>query len=202
MNDRRGVHPRRIVRFAIVVMALILLLWLIFLNSRILSHTAITSTTAQPSNVLISLAPGQYRLSTSLQLLEEGVSDELYVSWGGRPVSEESVLFTEVQRETALCSDLSLEQIYCFVPERNTTLGEALTIRDLATDHDWDSITVVTSSYHVFRTNYIFSRCLPDVEVRVVAAPTDLDFIQWLYRMAYENVSFIKAVVEVNRDCP
>jgi uncharacterized SAM-binding protein YcdF (DUF218 family) len=165
--------------------------------------TGLNSTSAdiQPSDAIVSLAPGESRLPTALEFKRDGIADELAVSWHGKSAVAPSRLSAISQLELELCRTERVKNIVCFVPQPDSTFGEAVTVKELAQLNDWYSITVVTSSYHVFRSNYIFQQCLPGVSVQVVAAPTDLNLWQWVYHIAYENASFVKALIDVSAEC-
>ena len=198
MIIKLGIRSRRIILWFAMCVAILLTLCLGYVNFQILNPS---TGPVHHSNAVISLAPGQNRMPTSLQLLEEGVAHDLYISWSGNPAPEGSTVLPEFQLETDICSDHSVQNVSCFVPKPISTLGEALTMRTIASEKQWKSVTVVTSSYHVFRTSYIFSRCLPGVKVQVVAAPTDLSPGEWLFRVAYENASLVKAFIQVPAAC-
>ena len=50
-------------------------------------------------------------------------------------------------------------RVLCFTPNPNSTRGEAEEVARLAARRGWDSIAVVTSNYHVFRSRILFRRC-------------------------------------------
>jgi hypothetical protein len=170
----------------------------------VLSGQPSTSDDIEQSDAIVSLAPGESRLPTALELKRDGIADELAVSWHGQSAAAPSTpsTITQLELELELCRAERVKNIVCFVPRPDSTFGEALSVKELAQLNEWDSITIVTSSYHVFRSNYIFQQCLPDVSVQVVAAPTDLNLWEWIYRIAYENASFVKAMIDVSAECP
>ena len=168
----------------------------------VLSGQPSTSDDIEQSDAIVSLAPGKSRLPTALELKRDGIAEELAVSWHGNFSAAPSTLSDISQMEMELCRAERVKNIVCFVPRPDSTFGEALSVKELAQLNEWDSITIVTSSYHVFRSNYIFQQCLPDVSVQVVAAPTDLNLWEWIYRIAYENASFVKAMIDVSAECP
>ena len=61
------------------------------------------------------------------------------------------------------------EQVRCIVPDTMDTFGEAVTVTELAREHGWPGVTVVTSEYHVTRTRLLFNYCV-DAPTRVVAS--------------------------------
>ena len=51
--------------------------------------------------------------------------------------------------------------IICFTPTSMDTRGEADVVGQLATEYGWDSIVVVTSKYHVVRSERLIRQCTP-----------------------------------------
>ena len=151
------------------------------------------------ADAIVSLAPYRDRLPMADELYRSRAGDALAISWTGEhPLPPPGKEATLEQRRCTLTED---PHIHCFVPAPSTTLGEALRVKELADRHGWDSITVVTSRYHVFRTRHIFEHCLgPQVNVEVVYAPTPLSIGGWLYHIVYENVAYLKALLEA-ADC-
>lgn len=95
-------------------------------------------------------------------------------------LGRELVEASGVPRELVLSEDAAAEweatgrscaepRVRCFTPDTMDTFGEAVTVTELARDHGWESVTVVTSEYHVTRTRLLFGYCL-DVPTRVVAS--------------------------------
>jgi hypothetical protein len=89
-------------------------------------------------------------------------------------------------------------KVICFVPEPGTTQGEAREIGKLAAAHHWNSVIVVTSTYHVSRARMIVSRCLPG-QVLMVAAPGKPSVSDWAYQYLYQSGAFVKAML--HRSC-
>jgi uncharacterized SAM-binding protein YcdF (DUF218 family) len=63
--------------------------------------------------------------------------------------------------------------VRCVVPEPEGTFMEASMITTLAREEGWETVTVVTSEYHVTRTRLLFGYCM-DVPTRVVASTSGL----------------------------
>lgn len=102
----------------------------------------------------------------------------------------------------SLCGNTVSERFICFTPEPMTTLGEILELKDLSDAYGWESIVIVTSRYHVFRTSFIAQKCFPStVEVDLVAAPIDLSIFKWIWHITYENLAFVKAMFQTNSVC-
>jgi uncharacterized SAM-binding protein YcdF (DUF218 family) len=59
-----------------------------------------------------------------------------------------------------------------FEPEPETTVGEARRVAELADEHGWDHVTVVTTRFHTTRARVLFRQCLgDDVSVAGAVAP-------------------------------
>jgi len=88
-------------------------------------------------------------------------------------------------------------QVYCFRPDPSTTQGEARAATQLAIEHGWNSMTVVTTADQVWRARLRFSRCWSG-ELHVVQAPTST----WvrLRSVPYEMGATVKAEL-LQRSC-
>ena len=163
----------------------------------------VPTTSEQPhTDAVVSLAPGHYRLPTALGIYRSGAADELLVSWFPEEFTADALEHPEARLIYEVCTGSAGVQALCFTPTPNTTLGEALAVRALAEDHDWRSVTVVTSSYHVFRAGFIFERCLPPgIKVNLVSVPVELPANAWEQRIFHENLGFLKALVETTAKC-
>ena len=80
-------------------------------------------------------------------MIGEGVSDTLVISDGLDPGWEEA---------GRLCKS---GRAICFTPDPYSTQGEARWIAEEAEKRGWDSVVVVTSTYHVRRARMIVERC-------------------------------------------
>lgn len=121
------------------------------------------------------------RVPKGLELVREGVSDLLVLSDGMRIAPR-------------LCRRAD---VLCFRPDPYSTTGEAEAVARLARDRGWDSLTVVTSTYHVYRARLLFGRCL-DRSVRVVGAGQP----GWVLprALAFETARLFWALA-IDRDC-
>jgi uncharacterized SAM-binding protein YcdF (DUF218 family) len=87
--------------------------------------------------------------------------------------------------------------IMCVHAEPNTTRGEAHAIAELAEQHQWDSIILVTTPDHAWRARLRVSRCFPG-QVYVGTAP--LPFLSWFGQIPYQWAATTKALT-FERDC-
>lgn len=82
--------------------------------------------------------------------------------------------------------------LVCFRPPDLDTRGEAQAISRLVALNGWESVTVVTSSYHVTRAGRLIGQCTT-ADVQMVASHPDLDPGQWLRRFVIETGGLIDA---------
>lgn len=75
-------------------------------------------------------------------------------------------------------------------PEPSTTNGEALTIEELAAEHSWTSVAVVTNRPHSRRVRTNFDQC---TELDVAVIPIE-DVVVWRFPMhvAREVAGYLK----------
>lgn len=105
-------------------------------------------------DAVVALAGGQgERLRAARELVDDGAAPVLALSYG----------------PSALCESDQPFEVICFVPEPSTTAGEARRIGELADEHGWESIAVVTSTHHLPRSRVVVGQCT-DADVRMVDA--------------------------------
>lgn len=162
------------------------------------------------ADAVVSLSPPPYRLPLAEELYASDHAAHLVISYvpiNPRDATPEWIGAWEPA--TRYCEDQTPgvdENISCFTPEEISTRGEAHAIREVAERESWDSITVVTSRHHIFRTRFILQQCIGDaVDVNVVFPEPDL-FIEktqesWGTYLLYENLAFFKAVYETTLGC-
>jgi uncharacterized SAM-binding protein YcdF (DUF218 family) len=134
--------------------------------------------------VVVLAGAASERLAVGETLVEEGTADELVLSSTGLPGNAAT---------EALCAEEEAE-VMCFTPDPLTTRGEARAIADLARERGWDSIIVVTSTYHVTRASSNISHC-SKASVTMVASQPDLDALEWLGRFVEESVALVASFV-------
>ncbi len=112
------------------------------------------------ADAIVVLSGGRgHRLAEGQKLVREGVSDTLVISDGLAPGWDEA---------NRLCRS---GRAICFTPDPYSTQGEARWIAQEARERGWDSVVVVTSSYHVPRARMIVRRCYHDGLAVVGADP-------------------------------
>ena len=99
------------------------------------------------ADAVVVLSGGrEHRLAEGRRLVAEGVAETLVISDGRAAGWEEA---------NGLCGSSAV----CFLPDPYSTQGEARWIAHEAERRGWESIVVVTSSYHVRRARMIVERC-------------------------------------------
>lgn len=150
------------------------------------------------SDAIVSLAPELDRLPLAQRLFDSGLADTLAIS---RPEARDERA-EHTSAAPLACDKEDEPDIICFTPAASETLGEAEKVSELASAHDWKSVTVVTSRYHAFRTQFIFNQCLPDgVQAQVISSDTKLGLRGWLFHITYEHVAFVKALFDTGTRC-
>jgi DUF218 domain len=136
--------------------------------------------------IVLGPPPVNGRLDVAEQLIEDGVADNLVVS-----------VMSEKQRMGyPMCTGRETGfTVFCFQPSPKTTRGEAEHMRELARQHGWKSVVVVTSTYHVSRARMIFDRCF-DGSLYVVAARKRISLLDWGYQYLYQTGAYAKAALQ------
>lgn len=154
------------------------------------------------SDAVVSLAPQYFRLPMAEQIFKAGNADFLVISYFPEDRANRTDVAISGVRVSDYCESRVRENVVCFTPEDSATIGEALSIRDIAHAESWHSVTIVTNQYHVFRTRFIFERCLgKDIDVNVVFSERELSFSQWVWHILYENSALLKAAFQTTFRC-
>jgi uncharacterized SAM-binding protein YcdF (DUF218 family) len=90
-------------------------------------------------------------------------------------------------------------RILCVEPVPATTRGEARAVANLAAERGWESVTLLTSTYHVSRARLLFERCV-EADIEVVGATPDLGPAGWARISAEELVALARDRV-LQRGC-
>jgi uncharacterized SAM-binding protein YcdF (DUF218 family) len=137
------------------------------------------------ADAVVVLSGGrEHRLAEGRRLVATGVAETLVISDGRAPGWAEA---------NALCGSDAV----CFRPEPYSTQGEARWIAAEAERRGWDSVVVVTSTYHVRRARMIVERCY-DGDLAVVGAEPPLE--NRVIGVAWEWPKTVYYLA-VNRDC-
>lgn len=174
MSFHRRVSPLvRAVRAAATAGVFILSGWLaglLWFVELIPQHVKDSQT---PTDAIVVLTGGSGRLDVGLSLLEQGVSDKLFVSgvYQGVDVAK---LLQVVQRKP--------QDLDCCISigHAEDTIGNALETRDWMRQNGYESLRFVTSAYHMPRALLEFVHVMPDV--RIVLHPVftqNVKHVEW-----------------------
>jgi uncharacterized SAM-binding protein YcdF (DUF218 family) len=115
------------------------------------------------ADAIVVLAGDPRRAATGVRLLHQGVARVLDLSLDA----------SSGEKVAALCND---RRISCFHASSDSTRGEARTVARLARRHDWHSIVIVSSRFHLRRAQMLFRRCT-NAQLQFVPAHTS----RWEY---------------------
>lgn len=178
----------RVVRIAVVVLAA---LGLVFTWRWMLAPPTSDIASVERVDAVVMFVGGRgERLETALELMELGVARVLVIPNGTVPTWPEA---------NELCAGSADFEVACPEPEPNNTRGEAQVLGDLAAERGWESMAMVTSTYHVGRATLMLNRCF-DGEVVAVRAAPDLSVFTWTRRVGHEWLGHIEARV-LKRGC-
>ncbi|MEO9326890.1 YdcF family protein [Gordonia aurantiaca] len=146
----------------------------------------------RPADVIVVLG-GEHdgREDHGIELARKGYADHVLISDPYRPYTDADAMMPRV------CASGTREiTVTCFEPDPSTTRGEAMFVRDMARRHGWQSVIVVTWSYHLVRARYIFGQCF-DGDVIMHAVPRDYspNPVLWGAVYAYQYGGLAKAAV-------
>lgn len=178
-----GVWVKR-VRAAAVVVGLLLtacLVQVVYLDPR---TDPVSS--RDPADAVVALSGVPRSIGTARALVEQGAAPELVVSNGYGP--------QDGQLRQLCASHPSGYAITCFVPDPDTTRGEARAVGRLARDRGWDDLVLVTPTSHVSRSRLIVGRCYSG-RLRLVSSPDLTGLVRRVYQVGYETTAFLKAAV-------
>jgi DUF218 domain-containing protein len=105
------------------------------------------------ADAVVVLAGDRGRLPVALDLIRAGVAPVLVVS-------EDEYWSDEARFNLCKEGRLTGAQLICRYPVPDSTRGEVRFVSQLAKDRGWRRLVVVTSRYHLFRTERLFTRCM------------------------------------------
>jgi uncharacterized SAM-binding protein YcdF (DUF218 family) len=117
------------------------------------------------ADAIVVLSGSKRRLPPALALIRRGVAPVLALSTVQRTPHWRAAEQLCAKRTYAGAS------VLCFTAVPFSTQGEAQTIGRLARSRKWQSIVVVTSTFHVTRAHLLFSRCYHG-RLTVLGSPT------------------------------
>jgi uncharacterized SAM-binding protein YcdF (DUF218 family) len=144
-------------------------------------------TTGMPARVDAIVVPGGTgnRIATAIALAKQGRARYLVLS-EGEPVP------------TQLCgAHVGAAAVLCFMPNPDTTQGEAEGTARLAKEYGFRSVVLVTTPDQTWRAELRFGRCYSG---KIYAVTTPLPKHLWPLMIAYQWTATLKAEI-VNRSC-
>ena len=144
-------------------------------------------TTGMPARVDAIVVPGGpgNRIATAITLAKRGRAHYLVLSEGGYVPPR-------------LCgARVGTATVLCFMPDPDTTQGEAEATARLAQKYGFHSIVLVTTPDQTWRAQLRFGRCYSG---KIYAATTPLPNHMWPLMIAYQWAAALKAEI-VNRSC-
>jgi DUF218 domain len=178
-------RPSRWWQWAALAVGVLLVAWLV-VGYLVIADPTVNHPRHADAVVVLGPPDNNGRVDTALSLIRRHVATSLVIS-----------VMSERQRQAkSLCTaPQDGFNVTCFQPHPATTRGEAEQVRDLARQHGWTSVVVVTSTYHLSRARMIFQRCL-DGRLFFVAARRDISVLTWVYQYLYQTGAYVKAVLQ------
>jgi hypothetical protein len=148
--------------------------------------------------VLVLGPPTVQRLRVALQLVDDGVVNQIVISVPADVRDDDEHTLVR-----DLCRGDTDYPVECITPDPFTTQGEARLASELLTEEDWRSMIVVTSITHISRARMLFDRCIPGSDeghrVAFVSDHRDYDLGRWVSEYVYQTGAWIKAII--SPDC-
>jgi len=144
-----------------------------------------TSAPRRTDAIVVFGARSPERLPDALRLANDGLAPVLVLM---SPSEERSV-----------CRDRPSFDVICRIPEPFTTRGEARSLGRLASERGWESVLLVTSTYHLTRARLLLERCF-DGRVYGFASGMSDGFERNVERIAHEWGGLVAALT-ASRDC-
>ncbi|ORV34876.1 hypothetical protein AWB99_01945 [Mycolicibacterium confluentis] len=151
-------------------------------------YVAPTTDALRPADaVLILGGPGYARYPFGLELAAEGWAPMVVIS---NPNGARDPWLTEY-----CAAPHTNPAVQCFAPDPPTTRGEGAMLRQMADEHGWRRVIVVTFRPHISRARFILERCFAG-ELVMAASPTHLSAWEWASEYAYQSAGFARAVLQ------
>jgi uncharacterized SAM-binding protein YcdF (DUF218 family) len=163
-------HPARNAAWTLATVFAVLSIALIAATARLLLWPETDSPVRADAVVVLAGGQGE-RLTKALELIHADTAPTLVIGNGDDPK------WAEANR---LCSGTSSFEVICFRPDPDNTRGEARVLGSLAERRGWQSLVVVTSTYHVTRARLLVRRCFAGKTSFVAAPPSGGAFHMFL----------------------
>ena len=100
-----------------------------------------------------------------------------------------------IEGDTLCRADSDDPDLMCFRPTPLNTRGEAKALSELIAQNGWESVTVVTSEYHLIRAGTLIRQCT-SAEIHMVGSQPELSAGAWLDRFVVETGGLLDAWVQ------
>lgn len=161
----------------LIALMVVMLLWLaglLVFAGRVIDSTPATEPDDPADAIVVLTGASDLRLKEGMRLLERRKGQRLFISGVNREVTRPQLMnVTEGSRRLyECCVDLGYEA--------ENTVGNAREIADWAHGHDFDSLIVVTSDYHMPRALLELKSDLPQAQlIPYPVATPELDARSW-----------------------
>ena len=121
------------------------------------------------SDAIVVLDGNVDRVQPAIELLDEEYAPQVVLSGG--MVHHDGLTCSTAQLSLAAARELDLPPAVSIVADgAQSTYDEAVNLRQLAREHGWHSLIVVTDPLHPRRAGLTFRTLLPDVTIHLSAA--------------------------------
>jgi uncharacterized SAM-binding protein YcdF (DUF218 family) len=161
----------RTARWRIVAAALVLLLLLLALAHpfwlSLIGRFLIVREPLQRADALVPLAGNVERVEYAAELFEQGFAESFVATNMPHKTPGVRESYSELVAREASWHGVPASAIVQATTVVSTTYQEALVVRDLAQQHEWQSLLVVTSPSHTRRARYIFRDVFHNTGIRI-----------------------------------
>lgn len=150
---------------------------------------------------IVALTGGAERIPDAIELLARGLGTRLLITGVNEKTTREEIARQrpDLRDVFGCCVDLDYEAL--------NTIGNAEQTRRWAEQHNFRSLLIVTSSYHMPRTLAELGHAMPEVRLQAHAVvPEHLDLDGWWHEpaiaklLAIEYVKYVVAVARIHLD--
>ena len=200
-GDKARLPPPRFRLFKRLAIAMMVVAALTFISGFILFNRKLDqahATTPRKTDAVVVVTGGGQRIGEGLMVLQSGLSRRLLISGVNERTGHDDVLklHPSSRRLMSCCVDLGAQA-------RNT-IGNAIETRKWVRTNGFQSLTVVTSHYHMPRTLLELRHAMPGIEIRPhFVMPDAADKDSWWSDLAqmrligFEYMKFLVAALRV-----